>query len=348
MTSVSQIVDEAIEEGVYLFIKDSRLAYKSRKGLSDQLREKLGRYKSEIADYLTEINKVSTAGGGALPRIERVQDRVGVPASFAQQRLWLVDQIDGDSSQYNASVALRLKGDLNLHALQHALDSMVERHEVLRTTFVASGDTAVQVINDPEKVSMAVINLSMYGADRRETELTHLAFEDARKPFDLARDLMLRTTLLVLSEHEHVLLFTQHHIASDGWSLGVLVREFSAFYGAYSKGEKSPLPPLTIQYADYAQWQRNWLHGSVFDEQMNYWSAQLAAAPPVHSLPLVNTRPAKQSSSGAAYLQVLDQDLTREIKALCKREGVTLFMLMQTVFEMLHFAKFSKSRSRLF
>jgi amino acid adenylation domain-containing protein len=336
MTSIYQIVNEAVDEGVYLFIKDSRLAYKSKDGqLSEPLRAKLGQYKAEITAYLADMEKSPATSGDALPVIERIQDRTGLPASFAQQRLWLVDQIDGHSSEYNASVVLRLQGHLDRPAMQRVLDAIVERHEVLRTNFVASDDVALQVIHDNAKVAVSVLDLSGFDADRREDELVRLAQEEASKPFDLSRDLMLRTTLVLLSGAEHVLIFTQHHIASDGWSIGILVREFNALYSAFSRNEVNPLPPLAIQYADYAQWQRGWLKGNVLDTLLNYWSSQLAGAPPVHALPLAGARPATQTHAGAVYRQAIGEKLTSELKLLCQRQNVTFFMLIQTAFALL-------------
>ncbi|HKT28154.1 condensation domain-containing protein, partial [Dyella sp.] len=333
MTSISQIVDEAIDEGVYLFVKDDRLAFKAKEGrMSDALREKLGRYKTEIIAYLRDMNEGTEAWGGALPAIERLHDRIGVLASFAQQRLWLVDQIDGSSSEYNASVILRLQGRLDRQAMQRALDAVVERHEVLRTNFAAAGEVVIQVINESAAVPVSAMNLSSLDAERQQSELASLAQWEAKTPFDLSKDLMLRAVLIVLSDTEHALIVTQHHIASDGWSVGILIREFNVLYAAFVRNEVNPLAPLDIQYADYAQWQRSWLKGEVLDSLLGYWSTELSGAPPVHALPLAGARPARQSHAGAVYRQHVEERLTSALKLLCQRQNVTFFMLMQTAF----------------
>jgi amino acid adenylation domain-containing protein len=279
--------------------------------------------------------RIGRAGRVGIPRIEKADREAALPVSFAQQRLWIIDQIDGDSSQYNLPVGLRLSGRLNRRALQQALDTIVERHEVLRTTFVAVEGAPRQVVHAAGGVNIGFEDLSSLGTSEQEARVRRLAQEEGSRRFDLERDPMLRVTLVGLSEEEHVALFTQHHIASDGWSVAILVREFSALYRAYSQEQKSPLPELPIQYADYAHWQRQWLQGEVLEEQMGYWREQLAGAPLVHDLPLDKVRPAKQGFAGAWYWQELDGGLLQALKALCRGEDVTLFMLLETVFALL-------------
>src|SRR6185436_13717827 len=202
-------------------------------------------------------------GGWALPPIEVLGVREGLALSYAQQRLWFIDRLEGGSSQYNLPGAVRVKGDLDEAAFARALRTIVARHESLRTVFREVNGQVVQVVREGVDFTLEERDLSGLGEEGREKEVRHLALEDARRPFDLSRDLMLRVGLLKLSEEEHVVLFNMHHIASDGWSMEVLTRELGALYAAYRAGEESPLPPLRVQYADYACWQRQWLQGEV-------------------------------------------------------------------------------------
>ncbi len=279
--------------------------------------------------------RVASAGASRLTPIGAADRNTPLPLSYSQQRLWVINRIDGSSTQYNLAAALRLKGSLDREALGRSLDTLVGRHEVLRTRFVEVEGSAVQVINPASPLPLEVIDLSSLPASEREGELQRLACEEAARPFDLARDPMLRATLVALGSDDHAVMLTQHHIASDGWSLGILVREFTALYAAYTQGQESPLPPLPVQYADYARWQRDWLRGELLDTQLDYWLGQLIGAPAVHSLPLRGERPARQGYAGAAHWQRLDAELMRELDDLSRREGVTLFMLLETAFALL-------------
>ncbi len=279
--------------------------------------------------------RITDAGQSSIPKLGQADRTQPLPLSFAQQRLWVIDQIDGGSAQYNLPVALRLTGRLNLDALQRALDGIVERHEVLRTTFADAAGTPVQKVHPSGAVNIAHIDLSAMPPSQREAEVRRLAEAEVVRPFDLTHDLMLRVTLIALSDDEHAVLFTQHHIASDGWSVGILVREFSVLYEAYSQERESPLGRLPIQYADYAQWQRDWLQGEVLGRQLDYWKEELAGIAPVHSLPLDKERPPVQDFAGATHWHVLDGELARGLEELCQRENVTLFMLLETVFALL-------------
>src|SRR6185295_4549551 len=185
------------------------------------------------------------------------------PLSFAQQRLWFLHLLDPQSSAYNMSFALRLSGRLDIPALERALNEIVRRHEVLRTTFDALDGEPVQLIATTQPLAVPLTDLSDLSPKDREAETRRLAVQEASQPFDFARGPMLRASLLRLEEEEHVLSLTMHHIVSDGWSMGVLVHEFAALYTAFSSDRPSPLAELPIQYADYAQWQRQWLSGEV-------------------------------------------------------------------------------------
>jgi amino acid adenylation domain-containing protein len=257
------------------------------------------------------------------------------PLSFAQQRLWFLDQLEPNSPLYNIARAVRLSGILSVEALQKALDTIVARHEALRTTFVFVEDSPVQVVVESRSVELTMIDLSRWPEAEREAKVHHLLIAEARRPFNLSHDLMLRATLLRLSEQEHALLLVMHHIASDGWSMGIFLRELSALYAAFATGEPSPLPELPIQYADFAIWQRQWLQGEVLEKQLTYWKRQLGGNLPVLELPADRPRPAVQTYRGACFSFVLSKTLSAALKALGRREGVTLFMVLLAAFKVL-------------
>src|SRR5215207_166577 len=212
--------------------------------------------------------------------------------SFAQQRLWFLDQLQPGSAAYNIPAAVRLGGALDTTAFGRALTEVVRRHESLRTTFAVRDGQPVQLIHPAGPLELPVTDLGHLGAELREAEARRLAAVEARRPFDLARGPLLRVQLLRLAAEEHVLLLTMHHIVSDGWSMGVLVKEAAALYRAFAAGRPSPLAELPVQYADYAAWQRGWLQGEVLESQIAYWREQLAGAPPVLELPTDHPRPA--------------------------------------------------------
>ncbi len=267
-----------------------------------------------------------------LPRIEPVDRSQPLMLSYAQQRLWFIDQLEGGSSQYNMPMVYELNGPLNPTALQQSLGMLVQRHEVLRTRFIAQAGEARQVINADASVPLPRHDLSDLNSAAQQQEIQRLSALDAGQPFDLSSDLMLRVQLLKLADEEHLLLCNMHHIASDGWSMGVFVAELSRLYAACLQGRDNPLTPLPVQYADYAQWQREWLRGEVLAAHLAYWQGQLAELPPVHGLPLDQPRPAQQTFNGQRYLQRLDGEVLAAVKTLCQRHDVTLFMLLQTAF----------------
>jgi hypothetical protein len=204
-----------------------------------------------------------------------------LPLSYAQQRLWFLDQLEPNSSFYNVPAAVRLSGALNVEALQRTLSEVVRRHEVLRTHFITVDGKPVQVIDAPEPLKLEVVDLSTLDEAERTAETERLLASESARPFNLSRGPLLRMSLIRLGEEEHVALVTMHHIVSDGWSIGVLVHEVAALYSAYVRGEESPLAELPIQYADFAHWQRNWLQGEVLAAELDYWRAELADAPTV-------------------------------------------------------------------
>jgi hypothetical protein len=255
------------------------------------------------------------------------------PLSFAQQRLWVVDQLAPGNPAYNIALGVRLKGRLDVAALERSLREIVRRHESLRTTFTSRGGTPVQVISPQADVGLALQDLSAFAEPEREAEGERLAAAEARRPFDLERGPLLRVALLKFADDDHVLLRTVHHIVSDKISEDIFVRELATLYEAFSAGRPSPLPPLPIQYADYAQWQREWLGGDVLRGQIDYWETALAGAPPALDLPTDMPRPPVQTFRGARLTREFSPELTAEVEALAEREGCLLFMAILSAFK---------------
>jgi amino acid adenylation domain-containing protein len=263
-----------------------------------------------------------------IPPVQRAPRDQALPLSFTQQRLWLLDQLNVGGATYNLLSSLRLSGPLEVMAMEETLTEIVRRHEVLRTTFGMLNDEPVQVISPPQRLELSIFDLSNLSVQEQEAEIKSQVFAESQRPFDLSRGPLVRAVLLRLEAQEHVLLFTVHHVVSDGWSMGRLVDEVAVLYEAFRKHQPSPLPELSIQYGDYAVWQRNWLQGKVLDDQVAYWREQLAGAAPTLNLPADFPRPAVQSYQGANQRFQLPEDLTSKLKRLCKEEGVTMFMLL--------------------
>jgi amino acid adenylation domain-containing protein/non-ribosomal peptide synthase protein (TIGR01720 family) len=255
--------------------------------------------------------------------------------SFAQARLWFLEQLEPGSSAYNIPSAVRLTGSLHVAVLEQSLNEIVQRHEVLRTTFAVVSGEPIQVIAPVLALTIPRVDLRNLPEAQQEAQVERLATEEAQQPFDLAKGPLLRATLLHLDEAEHVLLLTMHHIVSDGWSMGVLIRELAALYEAFSTGKPSPLPELPIQYADFAHWQRQWLQGEVLTAQLSYWQQQLTGAPALLELPTDRPRPAVQTFRGATQFLALPEPLSQKLKTLSQRSGVTLFMTLLAAFQTL-------------
>jgi amino acid adenylation domain-containing protein len=271
------------------------------------------------------------------PPIKHISRSGELPLSFAQQRLWFLYQLEPDKPFYNIPAAVRLKGQLDVAALEQSINEILRRHEVLRTSFKTVEGQPVQVISPSILLSLPVIDLSELPEAYRETEIKQLQIAEAQQPFTLDTSPLLRVKLLRLGEEEHVALFTMHHIASDGWSMGMLMREVAALYQAFCNGQLSPLPELPIQYADFAAWQRQWLQGEVLESQLSYWRQQLDGAPAVLELPTDYTRPAVQTFRGATSSFQLSQELSVALQSLSQQEESTLFMTLLAAFKTLLF-----------
>ncbi|AOX00333.1 hypothetical protein BJP34_13495 [Moorena producens PAL-8-15-08-1] len=268
-----------------------------------------------------------------LPAIEPIPRTEPLPLSFAQQRLWFLDRLEGASPSYNIPSAYKLEGNLNRVALEESLQTIVQRHENLRTIFkVGSHGVPFQYISDTVTITLPVIELT---SGEQESQVQDLIKAEAQQSFDIAKDRLIRFKLLQLSPTEHVLLVTMHHIISDGWSMGVFWRELCQLYQAFCEGKEASLPPLKIQYGDFAYWQRQWLAQQVLNTQLDYWKQQLAGIPPLLELPTDYPRPARQTFRGCRERFKLDSSLTQKLKQLSQKAGVTLFMTLLAAFDVL-------------
>src|SRR5437868_200925 len=272
--------------------------------------------------------------GLRIPPIEKVSREGTLPLSFAQQRMWFINQLQPGGSMYNIPSALRVTGELKRELLERVLSEVVRRHEVLRTRFEVREDQPAQVIDEASPIKVPVIDVSRLDEAQRESDAAKIIKEEAGRGFDLSNGPLFRVVLVRLAEQDHMLLFTMHHIVSDAWSGEVLIREVSALYNAYNRGEVSPLSDLPIQYADYAAWQRALLQGEALREQVDYWRNKLNGVEAL-ALPVDRTRPPQQTYSGSREPIVLNKELMGSIRELIRREGVTVFILLLAVIKVL-------------
>ncbi|BAY37781.1 amino acid adenylation domain-containing protein [Nostoc sp. NIES-2111] len=300
----------------------------------------------ELAHIIGQLQQESLelSAPPILPRAENSD----LPMSFAQQRLWFLDQFEPNTALYNIPTALRLVGNLKIAALEQSLQEIIHRHEALRTNFITVDGQPTQVIReqgtgDREQGILSIIDLqdlstlvlSEAEVTEQEIAVQQLAQQQLIEPFDLAKQALIRAKLVLLNQTEQVLLVSMHHIVSDGWSMGVFVQELTQLYNAYSQGQPSPLAPLPIQYADFAIWQRDWLQGDVLQSQLSYWQQQLKDAPSFLSLPTDRPRPAVQTSAGAHQEFALSEKLTQGLIKLSQEQGCTLFMTLLAAYDTL-------------
>jgi amino acid adenylation domain-containing protein len=291
------------------------------------------------APTVAEMARRIEATSQAMPDLQPVPlqpvSRDGpLPTSYAQQRLWFLDQLGLSRHAYHILEAMWLCGPLQVTALAQSLQDIVRRHEVLRTTFVTINGQLHQIIGPATNVPLPVVELRVRSEHERESGVHALALEATQRPFDLEQGPLIRATLVRLADEEHIAILTMHHIVSDGWSHRVFWRELAAIYAAFVSGKPSPLPELSIQYADFAHWQRQWARGDVLHTQLAYWKQRLAGVSPLQ-LPTDYPRPAVQSFRGASHFLSFSSMVTQDLKALSQRHGVTLFMTLSAAFQTL-------------
>lgn len=286
---------------------------------------------AELAQIIMESDEQAMEN---IPLADRSQP---IPLSYGQRRLWFIDQIQGQSAEYNMPNALRFRGKLDITAMRSALNVLITRHESLRTCFHVVGDQPVQHIQEVSELPFTNYDLSDLTPDQAELKVAQLLKDIAREPFDLSSELMLKVTFINIAPNDTILMFNQHHIASDGWSIDVMTRELMELYKAKSSGDNEfALPPLNVQYADYAAWEQQQLNDrGELHSQLDYWRHQLEDAPAVHNLPLDYTRPREQSFVGNNHLVHLDAQSSKGLRALATQLDVTLFTLLEGIFALL-------------
>jgi amino acid adenylation domain-containing protein len=290
-----------------------------------------------LAKSIAEFDR--SQKGLQTPPLLPVPRNGNLPLSYAQEGLWFIHQLNPNQSVYNSPAAIRLTGSFNLVAFQDTLNEILQRHEILRTSFTVVEGKPVQVIIPNLTLNLPVVDLQHLPETEREREVLRLANQEAKLPFDLTKAPLLRVTLLKLSETEQVALFVMHHIVTDGWSIGILIRELSTLYEVFCSGQTTPksLPKPSLQYVDYAHWQRQWLQGEVLEKQLSYWKKQLAGAPTTINLEkIAGTTPSTtQTKECAVQTFSLPKELSKKIARLSSQEGVTLFMTLLASFQTL-------------
>jgi amino acid adenylation domain-containing protein len=318
---------------VKVWMDGERLRYSAPPGaMTPVLLGELAERKAEIVTFLHEINLAAHSSAASI----RPASRNGhIPLSFAQQRLWIFDQLELDRSVYNIPAAYRLRGHLDVKALEQSLNEITRRHEILRTTFTDVDGEPIQIIMPAMTLSLPVLDFRAHAMADGERNFQRLATREAQQPFDLAAGPLWRTHLVRLGDEEYILLVVMHHIISDGWSMALFIQEIASLYEAFSAGRPSPLSELPLQYADYAIWQREWLRGEVLDAQLGYWKQRLGNELPVLELPTDRPRPPVQTFRGTHQTMTLSRRVAEKLKRLGQRHSATLFMTVLAAFKLL-------------
>lgn len=336
MNFAEDIYQAALSADVLLYLKDGQLAYKAPAGgLPETLRQRILEHKTDIAAFLLAEQAATDARPKALPPLVRAADRRNLPVSRAQQRVWFAHQQSEDGTQFNIQGCFAFDGALNHVSFEHAIGHLLQRHEVLRTTFTEGGGSIGQAVQPLASVPLRLVDLSSLAGEEQAAKVRELIASDLEQRFDLSRDTLLRVMLLRLSPERHVAVFNMHHIASDGWTAGLLIKEFCRAYAAHAAGgvvEESPDP---LQYADFAAWQEAYLQGDVLEAGLAYWKSALDGAPQVHSLPIDKQRPARQTFQGELFSTCVEARLGDRIRQHCRDRNVTLFMFLQTALAVL-------------
>lgn len=285
--------------------------------------------RDQLLKQLKKLGNTTTTSGS----IEHSRENRELPLSFAQERMWFLNQLEPESATYNIPVAFLIKGELDVQAFSKSLNEIIKRHEVLRTTFARPNGQPIPVVTPFSWLEIPVENLEEFSTAQRNERAFQIAEEEAKHPFNLAQESLLRFRLLRLQAQNFMFVLTMHHIVSDGWSMDIFMRELTTLYEAFSHGKPSPLPPLPIQYTDFAAWQHNWLQSEDFMAQIAYWRQHLQNDLPILHLSTDRPRPAMQSYRGAIHKFVVSTSHTNELKSLCLQEGVTLFMFLLAVYQ---------------
>lgn len=338
MSQISDLILQLQRQQIRLWLEDDKLCFQAPKGaFTSDLKAQVKQHQQEVIKFLQEaqgsINtqeKVSQS----IPRLSRSSSSI-LSLSLAQQRLWFLDQLEGGSATYNMPVALKIVGNLNQSALDKAINTIVQRHEILRTNFDLIEGEPSQIIREESNLSFNLIDLKALPEQEKQNKVESLIDDFAKRPFDLSQSSLIRANLLCLENSSYILLLNFHHIVFDGWSASVFIRELSTLYNNFSQGLPSTLPELPIQYADFASWQRQWLSGQALENQLNYWKQHLENAPPLLELPTDYSRPPIQSYQGSSYSFLIPSIFIEKLKLLTQQTKATEFMLLLATFSCL-------------
>ena len=327
--------------GVRLDVNEGQLRCNASPGiLTSALRQEIAERKIEIIAFLQQTSQVTDSSHSLIKSVSRTGY---LSLSYGQEMMWFWFQLIPENPLYNWQVSLQLEGLLNVQVLEKSFNEIIRRHENLRTTFTARDGKPIQVIHPVAKLNLSIIEIHSLPQEAKLAQLKQLAIQEVENPFDLAKDDLLRVTLVRLNSEIHILLLTMHHIIYDGWSLGKLASELFTLYEAYSQGKPSPLSELPIQYADYAHWQRERLTAEVLEKHLSYWRQKLAGINPVSPLPTDRPRPAVQSFRGSVEKFKLNQNLAQKLRRLSQQSGATLFMTLLSAFFVLLYRYSSES-----
>ncbi|MDJ0580938.1 non-ribosomal peptide synthetase [Crocosphaera sp.] len=333
MKSLEEFLEHLVDLDIKLWIEEGRLRCRASKGkLTPEIKNELAERKEEIIQFLQQNQLDSSRINIPIKPVPRSKN---LPLSFSQQRLWILEQLEDGNVAYNEGGAVHLEGSLDVKILQKSLEEIVRRHEVIRTNIQTINGEPYQVINETPNLYLEKIDISQLSPEKQQETWQEIAFNQFQLPFDLEKDLLLRVILVKLGDTSHNLLVIMHHIVCDGWSFGVLIKEFSRLYQAYQANLPSPLPELKVQYADYAVWQREWLSQERLQNQLDYWKKKLSGLSPLLELPLDYPRPPVQTFEGATEKFSLSQRLTQKLNQLTQQLDATLFMTLLSAFSVL-------------
>lgn len=317
--------------GIKLWVEENQLKFKAPKGaLTPDLKKNLIDNKQAVIDFLKEARVSDTSEKDSIPKADR---SLPIPLSHAQQRLWFIEQLTPGSSTFHIPAALYLTGILDYQALESAFLELILRHEALRTVFSADGEEPTQIINPIENFHIPLESLMDYAEGEKIAEVKRRVEKEVQTSFDLTKGPLIRARLYQLDDNKHGLIVTMHHIVTDGWSMGIFVREISALYAAQRMGISAPLPELDIQYADFAAWQRNWLQGEELDRQLSYWRLALDQAPSQLALPFDRPRPTLQTLNGAIENVEFGAQATAALRKLAKEFDTTLYVVLMSIYK---------------
>ncbi|MES2825119.1 MAG: amino acid adenylation domain-containing protein [Pseudomonadota bacterium] len=335
MLQVQDIVRLCAKSNISLSVVGENIKVSGNKdNLSPEILNGLKSKKGELIDFISRF-KNSAKGEHSWGKISSKNDYELATLSYAQQRLWILDRLSTDGVEYNLPMRFRLEGHFSETICRRVIEAIVERHSVLRTIFISYQDEVKSRVLKNYSVPVDFFNMHELSATEQIKKVDTIITDDSKKRFDFNKDTLLRAKIFSLSDTDHIIYINIHHIAADGWSLGILYKEFNQLYKSFSQGSESTLAALPVQYADYAEWQRKWLDSGVMAEQLDFWIEQLRDLPELHSLPLDKPRPTQQTYNGAIHSQIIDASLVERVNNFCRRRNVTLFMFLQSALSVL-------------